>query len=143
MKLTGRCLLMPNSSASSSPNKSQPRWPRSQNSMKRRPRNLRKVEETECQEIHPQKTVRGAVDVPPIKRKYPRLKQTPSQDHLRSLRLDRHKAERASFESPQGEDPNKQALPTTVRHKKSSAIQKRIDVNLADLKNQQRQNVLD
>ena len=52
------------------------------------------------------------------KKKYPRLKRPPSQDHLRNLRLDHHKAERVSSEAHQEEDPNKQALPTAVRPKK-------------------------
>ena len=64
------------------------------------------------------KTVRGAVDAPPRKSKHPRLNQTQSQDHLRNLRIDRHKAERVSFGASQGDDPNKQALTTVVLQKK-------------------------
>ena len=111
--------------------------------MKRRSRNLRKAEETECWESHPQTTVQGAVDVPPRKRKDPRLKRPPIQDHLRTLRLNQHKAKRASFEAHQEDDPNKQALPTSVRQKndkeKNSALKKRIDVSLADVENLRRQ----
>ena len=44
-----------------------------------------------------------------------RPKQTPSQDHLRNLRLNRHTAERASFGAPRGDDNKKQAIPTVVR----------------------------
>ena len=78
-------------------------------------KNLKKAKETECRESHPQKEVQGAVDAPPIKTKHPQTKQTPSQDHHRNLNLDRHKAERASFEDPQGEYPKKQAILTAVR----------------------------
>ena len=60
----------------------------------------RNVEEIECRESHHQKTVRGAVDAPPRKTKNPRLKRPPSQDHHRNLRLNWHKAERASFRAP-------------------------------------------
>ena len=86
------------------------------------------------------KTVRGAVDAPPRKRKHLRLNQTPSQDHLINLRLNRHKSERASFEAHREDDPNNQATSTVVRpkkgkKKKSSAVQKRIDVDIADPEN--------
>ena len=84
-------------------------------SIKIRSRNLRKAEETECQESHPQEMVRGAVDAPPRKRNHSRLKQTPGQDHLRNLRLDWHKSKRVSFKAPQEDNPNKQAMPTVVR----------------------------
>ena len=76
-------------------------------STKRISRNLRKAEETECRKSRQQKTIQGAVDAPPRKRKYPRLKRPPSQDHLRNMSLDRYKAERVSFEAPQGDDTNK------------------------------------
>ena len=59
------------------------------------------------------------------KKKHPRLKRTPSQDHLRNMRLDRHKTERASFESHRGDDPNKQAMPTAVRQKKAPKAHRR------------------
>ena len=83
------------------------------------------------------------MDAPPRKTDYPRVKQTGSQDHIINLGLNWHKSERASFEAHQEEDPNKQALPTAVRQKKekekSNALQKCINVDLADLKNRRRQ----
>ena len=112
------------------------------NQYEKKKKNLRKAEEIEFWESHPQKTVRGAVDAPPRKTKHPRLKQTPSQDHLRNIRLDRHKAKRASFGALQGENPKNQAMLTAVRQEtgkiKNSALQKRINVDQADLKNQWR-----
>ena len=90
-----------------------------------------------------QKNVRGAVDAPHRKRKSPILKWPPSLVHLRNLHLDRHKDVRISFESHYEEDPNKQALPTDVRPKKgqrkSSALQKRIEVHVGYLENWRRQ----
>ena len=61
------------------------------------------------------KTVQGAVDAPSRKRKHPRLKRPPSQDHLRNMRLDPHKSKRASSKAHREEDPNKQAMPTAIR----------------------------
>ena len=72
------------------------------------------MEEIECRESHPQKMVRGAVDAPLRKTDNPQPKRTPSQDHHRNLRLNRHKAEIASFGSPQWGDPQKQAMPAAV-----------------------------
>ena len=83
------------------------------------------------------------MDAPSRKTKHHRPIRTSSQDHLRNLRLDRHKAEIVSFKAPRGEDPKKQAMLTALhqetRKRKSSALQKRIDVDLADLENRRRQ----
>ena len=49
------------------------------------------------------------------KKKNPRLRRLQSQEQDRNLHLNRHKSERVSFRSPQGEEPKKQAMPTAVR----------------------------
>ena len=65
----------------------------------------------------PQKTERGAVDAPPRKRKDPRRQQQQRLQSLRlknNMRLNQHKAERASFGTPRGEETAKQAILTAV-----------------------------
>ena len=90
-----------------------------------------------------EKTARGAVDAPQEKTRHPRLIRTPSLVLLRNLLLSRPRADRASSKALREENPNKQALPTVVRQKKgkrkSSALQERIEVDIADLENRRRQ----
>ena len=98
-------------------------------------KNLRKVERMEIWES-PKETERGAVDAPPRKRKNTQRLQ---QQRLRSprdnnnLRLDCHKVKIASFGPPQGDKTVKQAMPAA----ESSALENRIKVNKAYLKNRQ------
>ena len=106
-------------------------------------KNWRKVEEIECWESYHQKTVRGVVDAPPRKQKVLTQMTTKSRKQHKSasqsaqgrksiLRIPSRGISQKAVDANSGTPGNK-------KREESSAFQKRINVDQADLENRRRQ----